>query len=115
MTLRQHLSSDQRVDPASTKVSQRLLKDFAACSRVAIDASDSQCREKQLQHFLELFGALADVVNVFLPATGTRSRHCFAVVAVVTHNHAFAAMISQRHIAIWTLNCFTARAAKNEA
>ena len=36
------------------------------------------------------------------------------MIAVMTNDHALAAVISQRHVAVRTLNCFAARATKNE-
>ena len=114
VTLREHLRADQRIDPSGAEVSQRLFKDFSPRGRVAIDSRDAQSREEQLQHLFELFRAFANVVDVFLSARRTHARHRFAMIAVMTNDHALAAMISERHVAVRTLNRFTARAAENE-
>ena len=51
----------------------------------------------------------------FLPQDGQTLRHRLAVIAVVTNDHAFAAMIRERDVAVRALDCLAARAAENKA
>src|SRR5262245_43953620 len=57
MSLREHLRTDERIDASGAEVRERLLKHFPTRSRVAIDARDTQVREEQSEHLLELFRA----------------------------------------------------------
>src|ERR1051325_6808583 len=63
-----HLRTDEGIDAARTERCQRLLNHFSPRRGVAIDSRDTQSRQEQPQHLLELLGALANVVNVFLSA-----------------------------------------------
>src|SRR6185369_12200661 len=112
MSLRQHLRTDKRIDATRAEIHQRLLKHFSSRRGVAIDPRDTQGREQQLEHLLELLRAFADVVNVFLSARRANARHGFAMIAVVTDDHALAAMVSERDVAVRTLNGLAARATK---
>src|SRR6185369_2600127 len=115
MSLRQHLRTDKRIDATRAEIHQRLLKHFSSRRGVAIDPRDTQGREQQLEHLLELLRAFADVVNVFLSARRANARHGFAMIAVVTDDHALAAMVSERDVAVRTLNGLAARATQDEA
>ena len=68
VSLGQHLRADQGVDAAGTEVRECLFKHFTPRGGITINPRDTQGREEQLQHLLELFRALADVVDVLLPA-----------------------------------------------
>src|SRR5678815_547903 len=104
MTLRQHLRADKRVDTAGAEVNQRLLKNFSARGGIAIDPRDAEGREQKPEHLLELLRAFANVVDVFLPARRANARHGFAMIAIVTNDHALAAMVRERDVAVRTLN-----------
>src|SRR4029079_1193642 len=75
MTLRQHLRADKRIDAARAEVNQRLLKHLSPRRSITIYSCDTQGREQQLEHLLELLRAFAHVVNVFLPTRRANARH----------------------------------------
>src|SRR5215216_4376526 len=112
MSLRQHLRADKRIDASRAEVNQRLLKHFPSRRGVTIDSRDPQGREQKPEHLLELLCAFADVVDVFLPARRASARHGFAMIAVVTDDHALAAMVRERDVAVGTLNGLATRATK---
>src|SRR5947209_4244049 len=114
MSLCQHLCSNQQIDFAFVEVKQGLFKFVAARFRVAIDAAQAQIGKALAQKFLDLLRTFADVVDVLAAAYRTLGGRALVMIAVVTDQSLVATMISERDIAVWTLDRFAARATENE-
>src|SRR4051812_12817091 len=104
MTLREHLRTDQEIDLTVAEIQQGLFEFMTASLRVAIYASNTKPREAFAQNFFDLFSAFADIINVLAGTCRTMGRSSLMMIAVMTNQGLVAAVISQSHVAIRTLN-----------
>src|SRR5437867_3139671 len=81
---------------------------------VAIDASQTQSRKSFSQKLFNLFGAFANVINVFAATYRTLGRRAFVMVAVMADQSAISAMICQRYFAVRAHDRFATGSAENE-
>src|SRR5687768_13393671 len=102
VSLREHLRADKHVDLAGVEGEKRFrhLTAFGHC--VPVDTGDLELRKLILQNVLDLFGALADEVEIFAFAKGTGSRRDRRKTAIVKDELRFPTMISERNVAILT-------------
>src|SRR5262249_40747281 len=114
MTLRDHLSPNQKVDASRCELHDDLFETAAATRSVTIQACDSHSRIKVRQPSLELFGAEPDVLDVLPIASVARTRNWTDVSAIVTLQAAVITVVRQRHIAIWAGHRKPARPAQQK-
>src|SRR6185295_9630572 len=115
VSLRQHLCADQQIQVALAEIEESLFELMPPRLGIAIYAANPQPRKTLAQQLLDLFSAFADVVDVLAAAGRTRGRSPLTMITVMTHQRLIGAVISQRHVAIRTLDRFAARASQDEA
>src|SRR5260221_2781342 len=66
------------------------------------------------QKFFDLLRSFADVIDVLAGAGRTLRRSAVMMIAIMANQSAIGLMVRKRHVAIWTIDRFPARATQNE-